>query len=130
MRINLLLLMAVSFLPFPMKLMAEAINDTDAERAAVIFYGGSLLVVSVLVWALRGAVVRDRTLLRPRSARRRGSGDPARGDAEPGLLRRRDAPRDRRAARRRVRLPRDAVAMVLRARGVGAEAAAREPVSC
>ena len=37
MRINLLLLMAVSFLPFPMKLMAEAINDTDAERAAVIF---------------------------------------------------------------------------------------------
>ena len=52
MLINLLLLMAVSFLPFPTKLMAEAIHDTSAERAAVIFYGGSLLVISLLVGAL------------------------------------------------------------------------------
>ena len=29
---NLLLLMAVAFLPFPTKLMAEAIRDSDAER--------------------------------------------------------------------------------------------------
>ena len=41
MRINLALLMAVSFLPFPTKFLAEAINDTDAERAAVIFYGAT-----------------------------------------------------------------------------------------
>ena len=39
MLINLLLLMAVSFLPFPTKLLAEAIHEPDAERAAVIFYG-------------------------------------------------------------------------------------------
>ena len=39
MLINLLLLMAVSFLPFPTKLMAQAIHDSSAERAAVIFYG-------------------------------------------------------------------------------------------
>ena len=26
--------------------MAEAIHSSDAERAAVIFYGGSLLVIS------------------------------------------------------------------------------------
>ena len=44
--INLLLLMAVAFLPFPTKLMAEAIHSSDAERAAVIFYGASLLVIS------------------------------------------------------------------------------------
>jgi hypothetical protein len=36
MRVNLLLLMAVAFLPFPTKLVAEAIRDTSAERAAVI----------------------------------------------------------------------------------------------
>jgi uncharacterized membrane protein len=47
MRINLLLLMAVSFLPFPTKLVAEAIRD------------------KVLFSALWGAVARDRELLKP-----------------------------------------------------------------
>ncbi len=65
MLINLLLLMAVSFLPFPTKLMAEAIDSSDAERAAVIFYGASLLVISSLLSALLGSVARDRHLLRP-----------------------------------------------------------------
>jgi uncharacterized membrane protein len=37
MRLNILLLMLVSFLPFPTKLVAEAIDLTSAERAAVIF---------------------------------------------------------------------------------------------
>lgn len=63
--INLLLLMAVAFLPFPTKLMAEAIHTSNAERTAVIFYGGSLLVISCLFSALWGAVGRDRHLLRP-----------------------------------------------------------------
>ena len=63
--INLLLLMAVSFLPFPTKLMAEAIHRSDAERAAVIFYGGTLLVISSLLSALWGSVALDRHLLRP-----------------------------------------------------------------
>ena len=65
MMLNLLLLMAVSFLPFPTKLMAEAIHDNDAERAAVIFYGGTLLVISLLLSALWGSVTLDRHLLRP-----------------------------------------------------------------
>ncbi len=65
MLINLLLLMAVSFLPFPTKLMAEAINSSDAERTAVIFYGLSLLVISCLISALWGSVARDRHLLQP-----------------------------------------------------------------
>ena len=52
MRINLGLLMAVAFLPFPTRLLAEAIHDRDAERAAVIFYGATLLVISLLLSAL------------------------------------------------------------------------------
>ena len=63
--VNLLLLMAVAFLPFPTKLVAEAIRNPDAERAAVIFYGGSLLVISLLFSALWGSVARNRSLLRP-----------------------------------------------------------------
>ena len=40
MRLNLLLLMAVSFLPFPTGLMAEALRESEsAERAAVVVYG-------------------------------------------------------------------------------------------
>lgn len=65
MRINLALLMAVSFLPFPTKLLAEAIHETDAERAAVIFYGATLLVISLLLSALWRVIVRDRDLLKP-----------------------------------------------------------------
>ena len=62
---NLLLLMAVAFLPFPTKLMAEAIHDTGAARAAAIFYGGALLVISLLVRLMWTTVVRDRRVLTP-----------------------------------------------------------------
>lgn len=65
MRINLLLLMAVSFLPYPTRLVAETIRTQDAERAAVIFYGLSLLAISLLFGALWGTIARDRELLRP-----------------------------------------------------------------
>ena len=65
MQLNLLLLMAIAFLPFPTRLLSEAIRDTDAERAAVIFYGASLLMISLLLNAMWGCVVRDRHLLKP-----------------------------------------------------------------
>jgi uncharacterized membrane protein len=66
MRLNILLLMLVSFLPFPTKLMAEAINrTTEAERAAVIFYGLVLLSVSVLTGVLWRYVAQHRDLLKP-----------------------------------------------------------------
>ena len=107
MLINLLLLMAVSFLPFPTKLLAEAIHDTDAERAAVIFYGGTLLVISALISALWGV---DRARPRPPPARgeREGvQGDRARCDTQPRVLCRRDRARDLRPQGGRVRLPRD-----------------------
>jgi uncharacterized membrane protein len=65
MQLNLLLLMATSFLPYPTRLAAEAVRDTDAERAAVVFYGLSLMAVSVLVGAIWAHVARTRELLVP-----------------------------------------------------------------
>jgi uncharacterized membrane protein len=66
MRINLALLMAVAFLPFPTRLMAEALREPESsERAAVIFYGASLLVISLLFAALWRAAASDRQLLQP-----------------------------------------------------------------
>ena len=65
MRLNILLLMLVSFLPFPTKLVAEAIDQTSAERAAVIFYGLVLLAISVATGALWRYVVAHRDLLEP-----------------------------------------------------------------
>ena len=62
---NLLLLMAVAFLPFPTKLMAEAIHDTGAARAAAVFYGAALLAISLLVRLLWASAVRDGHVLRP-----------------------------------------------------------------
>jgi uncharacterized membrane protein len=65
MRINLALLMAVSFLPFPTRLVAEAITSGSAERAAVIIYGGSLLAISLAFGGLSYAIARDPQLLEP-----------------------------------------------------------------
>jgi uncharacterized membrane protein len=65
MRLNLLLLMAVSFLPYPTRLVAEAIRSDSAERVAVVFYGLVLLGISALFSALWGAVATDRELLEP-----------------------------------------------------------------
>jgi uncharacterized membrane protein len=65
MQVNLLLLMAVAFLPFPTSLVAHAIRNTDAERAAVIFYGASLLVIALLYSGLWATVASDRSLLKP-----------------------------------------------------------------
>ena len=107
MRINLALLMAVSFLPFPTKLLAEAIHDRDAERAAVIFYGATLLVISLLLSALWGVIRRERDLLKPEVSEQEINAHPGRDDAEPGLLRRRDRARDLRPKGGRVRLPGD-----------------------
>lgn len=65
MRLNLLLLMVVSFLRFPTKLVAEATEITSAGRAAVIFYGLVLLSISVVIGALWRYVVAHRDLLEP-----------------------------------------------------------------
>jgi uncharacterized membrane protein len=63
-RLNLLLLLAVSFLPFPTRLVAEFIHEDKAERVAVTFYGIVLLLSSVLLLVLWRYAVRAK-LVRP-----------------------------------------------------------------
>ena len=65
MRINLVLLMTVSFLPFPTRLLAQAIESASAERAAVVIYGASVLVISLVFGSLSYAIGRDPELLQP-----------------------------------------------------------------
>ena len=62
-RLNLLLLMLVALLPYPTKLMAEAINNSESERAAVIFYGLVLFVISALLSLIWRHVASNRDLI-------------------------------------------------------------------
>jgi uncharacterized membrane protein len=61
-RLNLLLLLVVSFLPFPTRLLAEHIREEDAERVAATVYGVNLLLASALVGTLWRYVVRERLM--------------------------------------------------------------------
>ena len=47
-RLNLLLLMVVSFIPFPTALLAEHTGSVDSERFAATVYGITLLLASLL----------------------------------------------------------------------------------
>jgi uncharacterized membrane protein len=49
MRLNLLLLMLVSVLPFPTRLLGDYIGESDAQRIAVTVYGMNLFLVAVVV---------------------------------------------------------------------------------
>ena len=46
-RLNLLVLLVASFLPFPTRLMSEFLEQPDAERIAAVFYGLVLLALSL-----------------------------------------------------------------------------------
>lgn len=58
-RLNLLLLLLVSFLPFPTRLLAENLGEADAERVAATIYGMNLLLIAVLLYVLWRYVVRE-----------------------------------------------------------------------
>ena len=64
MRLNILLLMAASFLPFPTGLLAEAFDvSTSAERAAVVVYGVTAGVIEALIrWSARWAAAHPELL--------------------------------------------------------------------
>ncbi len=51
-QINLVLLLVVAFLPFPTRLVADALHDAGAERVAVTIYGLTLLAIRLLGSAL------------------------------------------------------------------------------
>nr|WP_281371462.1 TMEM175 family protein [Petropleomorpha daqingensis] len=48
-RLNLLLLLVVSFLPFPTKLLASYIGESGPERVAATIYGLTLLAVGTML---------------------------------------------------------------------------------
>jgi len=63
-RVNMLVLLLASFLPFPTKLAAQYLDQDKAERVAVVFYGVTLLALTLaLGWFARYAL-RNRHLLR------------------------------------------------------------------
>ena len=72
-QINLLLLLVVAFLPFPTRLVADALHDVDAERVAVTVYGLTLLAIRLLGSAL-DAYARREHLYSPQ-----GDGDEVQG---------------------------------------------------
>ncbi len=51
-RLNLLLLLAVTFLPFPTGLVGEALREPSSERVFVTLYGCTLLAIRLLGFAL------------------------------------------------------------------------------
>jgi uncharacterized membrane protein len=62
-RLNLLLLLTVSFLPFPTRLVSEFVHERNAERVATTILGINLLLIATvtsLMWryATRGQLVR------------------------------------------------------------------------
>jgi uncharacterized membrane protein len=116
-RINLLLLLVIAFLPFPTKLIADATQRSEEERVFVTFYGLTLLTIRLLGAGLR-RVRPARAPLHNRRRRRRVTGRSANPAPRPDCLcsrhpgracaphrRRRPLPRGRRVPRRAV--PRD-----------------------
>jgi uncharacterized membrane protein len=58
--INLLVLLVVAFLPFPTRLVADALHEgTDTERVAVTLYGLTLLAIRLLGAALSAYAWRE-----------------------------------------------------------------------
>jgi uncharacterized membrane protein len=66
-RLNLLFLLFVAFLPLPTKLFADFIERESSERVAVTTYGISLLLTSTLLLVLWRYAIRTR-LVRPDAA--------------------------------------------------------------
>ena len=65
-RLNLVLLLVVSFLPFPTRLLAQYLSSDDPERVAVTIYGLTLFVAASLLsllwrYAVRARLVRSDT---------------------------------------------------------------------
>jgi uncharacterized membrane protein len=62
-RLNLLLLMVVTLLPFPTRLVGNALRDAQAERVFITIYGLTLLTIRLLLVALDAYATRERLYL-------------------------------------------------------------------
>ena len=58
-RLNLLLLLFVVFLPFPTRLIADALGDPSSEHVFVTMYGLTLLAIRILGFALDAYATRQ-----------------------------------------------------------------------
>jgi uncharacterized membrane protein len=63
-RLNLLVLLLIGFLPFPTKLVGEFVHERDAERVAGVFYGLTLLALSLALTAFVRYAAEHRRLVR------------------------------------------------------------------
>ena len=72
-RINLILLLVIAFLPFPTRLVSEALHDVESERVFITLYGLTLLTIRLLQLALDAYAAPCRPLrsnrARPRKTR-------------------------------------------------------------
>ena len=64
MRINLVLLLVVAFLPFPTRVVAEALHSGNGERVFVTMYGLTLLAIRALLFALDEYASREQLYVR------------------------------------------------------------------
>ena len=62
--LNLLLLMTVSFLPFPTKLVAESFKEHTGEQPAVLAYAGTFVLMAVIYNVWWRYASRERRLIR------------------------------------------------------------------
>jgi uncharacterized membrane protein len=63
-RLNLLVLLLASFVPFPTKLVSEFVGERDPERIAVIFYGLTLMALTLALTAFVRYAAEHRRLVR------------------------------------------------------------------
>ncbi len=70
-RINLLVLLVVAFLPFPTKLVADALHSNESERVFVTMYGLTLLAIRLLGFALDAYARREHLYSPPDAGGRR-----------------------------------------------------------
>ncbi|MGO8905778.1 MAG: TMEM175 family protein [Solirubrobacteraceae bacterium] len=86
MRLNLLLLMATAFLPFPTGLLAETLRASDeASRTAVGLYGATVLVIDMLLDASVRHAARHPELARSQPPQKATPPPPGRRSWRPSL---------------------------------------------
>jgi TMEM175 potassium channel family protein len=68
--LNLLLLLAIAFVPFPTAVLAEYMREDEQQLAATLAYGGTFAVIAIL-WNTLWAYVRNAGLLLPSLSRAR-----------------------------------------------------------
>jgi uncharacterized membrane protein len=64
-RLNLLFLFFVAFLPYPTRLMSEYLKDPHGERVAVVFYALTFFAISVILRGLWFYATGNHRLLKP-----------------------------------------------------------------